>query len=144
MVECDLTQLQKQFYRAVYEQNAKLLLQLAGGKKKHKKKSRHEEEEEERVNTPSLMNIAMQLRHVCNHPYSQWTTLAHSSRSLLAHPWPDLEPSTHLLLPVHSFLFLSFQFSSATDQWKPRASLPSRLLARSKVCRRRVRRWMRR
>lgn len=60
-----MTQLQKQFYRAVYESNVKFLLQLTG-KKKQRKSARDEEGIVDKVSVPSLMNICMQLRHVCN------------------------------------------------------------------------------
>lgn len=49
----ELTEIQKQYYRAIYEQNTTFLLQ---GKKRAQ-------------DGPSLMNLAMQLRKCCNHPY---------------------------------------------------------------------------
>jgi len=52
VIEVDLTPLQKQYYRAIYERNTQYLLQLSG-----------------KTSMPSLMNVAMQLRHVANHPY---------------------------------------------------------------------------
>jgi chromodomain-helicase-DNA-binding protein 7 len=61
VVECALTNIQKQFYRAVYDQNIKVLAQLTRGKqhKRDKKLSK----EHETATMPSLMNICMQLRH---------------------------------------------------------------------------------
>lgn len=51
--QVELTEIQKQYYRAIYEQNTTFLLQ---GKKRAQ-------------DGPSLMNLAMQLRKCCNHPY---------------------------------------------------------------------------
>ncbi len=51
IVEVELTSVQKQYYRALYEQNTDFLLQ--GGIR----------------SGPSLMNLAMELRKCCNHPY---------------------------------------------------------------------------
>ncbi len=51
IVEVELTAVQKQYYRALYEQNTEFLLQ--GGIR----------------NGPSLMNLAIELRKCCNHPY---------------------------------------------------------------------------
>lgn len=51
--QVELTEVQKQYYRAIYEQNTTFLLQ---GKKRAQ-------------DGPSLMNLAMQLRKCCNHPY---------------------------------------------------------------------------
>ncbi|CAB9502027.1 Chromodomain-helicase-DNA-binding protein [Seminavis robusta] len=51
VIEVELTLAQKQYYRALYEKNAKFLL-------KNKKKA---------VDGPSLTNLAMQLRKCCNH-----------------------------------------------------------------------------
>ncbi len=51
IVEVELTAVQKQYYRALYEQNTEFLMQ--GGIR----------------NGPSLMNLAMELRKCCNHPY---------------------------------------------------------------------------
>jgi len=61
-----MTQLQKQFYRAVYESNVKFLLQLTGKKKQKKSGGRDDEGIVDKVSVPSLMNVCMQLRHVCN------------------------------------------------------------------------------
>lgn len=61
-----MTQLQKQFYRAVYESNVKFLLQLTGKKKQRKSGGRDDEGIVDKVSVPSLMNVCMQLRHVCN------------------------------------------------------------------------------
>ncbi|TYZ64179.1 hypothetical protein PybrP1_006326 [[Pythium] brassicae (nom. inval.)] len=52
IVEVELTVLQKQYYRAIYEMNTEF---LSRGRKK--------------VQTPSLMNVAMELRKCCNHPF---------------------------------------------------------------------------
>lgn len=52
IVEVSLTTLQKKFYRAIYEKNTEFLF-------KGLKSS----------NQPSLMNIMMELRKCCNHPY---------------------------------------------------------------------------
>ena len=60
----DMTPTQRQFYRAIYEQNGEMLTQLTGRFGRSKKVQK-----ENRVTTPSLMNIAMQLRHVSNHPF---------------------------------------------------------------------------
>lgn len=53
IIEVELTEVQKQYYRAIYEQNTTFLLQ---GKKRPQ-------------DGPSLMNLSMQLRKCCNHPY---------------------------------------------------------------------------
>ncbi|CAN0439936.1 unnamed protein product, partial [Laminaria digitata] len=53
IIEVELTEIQKQYYRAIYEQNTTFLLQ---GKKRAQE-------------GPSLMNLAMELRKCCNHPY---------------------------------------------------------------------------
>ncbi len=50
VIEVELTAIQKQYYRAVYEKNTEYLLASAG-------------------QAVSLMNIAMQLRKCCNHPF---------------------------------------------------------------------------
>lgn len=47
-----LTSLQKQFYRAIYEKNTNILFRGCS-----------------RANQPSLMNVMMELRKCCNHPY---------------------------------------------------------------------------
>uniref|UniRef100_M4BRS8 Uncharacterized protein n=1 Tax=Hyaloperonospora arabidopsidis (strain Emoy2) TaxID=559515 RepID=M4BRS8_HYAAE len=52
IIEVELTVLQKQYYRAIYEKNTEFLSR--GGKK---------------GNTPSLMNVLMELRKCCNHPF---------------------------------------------------------------------------
>lgn len=52
LIEVTLTAVQKKWYRAIYEQNADFLFR--GGSKK---------------NGPNLMNITMELRKCCNHPY---------------------------------------------------------------------------
>jgi SNF2 family DNA or RNA helicase len=52
IIEVALTTVQKQFYRAIYERNTAFLFRGAKGR-----------------NTPSLMNIMMELRKCCNHPY---------------------------------------------------------------------------
>jgi len=52
IIEVELTQLQKKFYRGVLERNFDNLIR--GGKAN---------------NLPSLMNVMMQLRKCCNHPY---------------------------------------------------------------------------
>ncbi|CAN0188476.1 unnamed protein product [Ectocarpus sp. 6 AP-2014] len=53
IIEVELTEIQKQYYRAIYDRNTTFLLQ---GKKQAK-------------DAPSLMNLAMQLRKCCNHPF---------------------------------------------------------------------------
>ena len=53
IVEVELTNLQKRYYRAIYERNFSY---LAGGKKGG-------------GNVPSLLNVVMQLRKACNHPF---------------------------------------------------------------------------
>jgi hypothetical protein len=50
VVEVELTNIQKQYYRAIYERNYNVLLGKGG-------------------TLPSLMNIMMELRKCCNHPY---------------------------------------------------------------------------
>ncbi|TDH68795.1 hypothetical protein CCR75_005397 [Bremia lactucae] len=52
IIEVELTVLQKQYYRAIYEKNTEFLSR--GGKK---------------GDTPSLMNVLMELRKCCNHPF---------------------------------------------------------------------------
>lgn len=53
LIEVELTVLQKQYYRALYEKNLKFLY-------RNKKSS---------IDGPSLNNLAMQLRKCCNHPF---------------------------------------------------------------------------
>ena len=60
VVQVELTAVQKQWYRAIYERNLDFLSSAAAydqpgkaGGEKH---------------APSLMNIVMELRKVCNHP----------------------------------------------------------------------------
>ncbi|OQR85660.1 chromodomain protein [Achlya hypogyna] len=53
IIEVELTVLQKQYYRAIYEHNTEFLVR--GNNKK--------------ANMPSLMNIVMELRKCCNHPF---------------------------------------------------------------------------
>lgn len=52
IIEVALTTLQKQFYRAIYEKNTQFLFKGAKSS-----------------NQPSLMNVMMELRKCCNHPY---------------------------------------------------------------------------
>lgn len=52
IIEVELTVLQKQYYRAIYEKNTDF---LSRGSKKG--------------DTPSLMNVLMELRKCCNHPF---------------------------------------------------------------------------
>ncbi|KAM3576532.1 hypothetical protein VYU27_001522 [Nannochloropsis oceanica] len=52
LIDVELTGVQKQYYRALYEKNAEFLL---GGRKA--------------VDGPSLMNLCMELRKCCNHPF---------------------------------------------------------------------------
>ncbi|KAG3201398.1 Chromodomain-helicase-DNA-binding protein 8 [Phytophthora cactorum] len=52
IIEVELTVLQKQYYRAIYEKNTEFLSR--GGRK---------------GDTPSLMNVLMELRKCCNHPF---------------------------------------------------------------------------
>ena len=52
VVQVELTAVQKQWYRAIYERNLDFLSSAAG--------SSH---------APSLMNIVMELRKCCNHPF---------------------------------------------------------------------------
>jgi chromodomain-helicase-DNA-binding protein 7 len=52
IVEVSLTPMQKQFYRAIYEKNTAFLFKGA-----------------KPANAPSLMNVMMELRKCCNHPY---------------------------------------------------------------------------
>jgi SNF2 family DNA or RNA helicase len=53
LIEIELTSMQKQYYRALYEKNVAFL-------NKNKKKA---------MDAPSLVNLAMQLRKCCNHTY---------------------------------------------------------------------------
>ena len=53
LIEVELTVLQKQYYRALYEKNLKLL---------HRNKRSP-------IDGPSINNLAMQLRKCCNHPF---------------------------------------------------------------------------
>jgi len=53
LIEVELTVLQKQYYRALYEKNVQFL-------HRNKKKA---------LDGPSLNNLAMQLRKCCNHPF---------------------------------------------------------------------------
>jgi chromodomain-helicase-DNA-binding protein 7 len=53
LIEVELTVLQKQYYRALYEKNVQFL-------HRNKKKA---------LDGPSLSNLAMQLRKCCNHPF---------------------------------------------------------------------------
>lgn len=53
LIEVELTVLQKQYYRALYEKNIQFL---------HKNKTKA-------LDGPSLNNLAMQLRKCCNHPF---------------------------------------------------------------------------
>lgn len=50
LIEVEMTSVQKQYYRAVFERNVDFLAGKDGNKK----------------NLASLMNVAMQLRKVCN------------------------------------------------------------------------------
>ena len=54
LIEVELTVAQKRLYKAVFERNVAYLTQMNGTSRK---------------NVPSLMNVAMQLRKCCNHPY---------------------------------------------------------------------------
>jgi len=51
IIDVELTTIQKQYYRAIYEHNHGFLMQQMKG------------------NMPKLMNIQMELRKCCNHPY---------------------------------------------------------------------------
>ena len=53
LIEVELTVLQKQYYRALYEKNLKFL---------HRNKKKP-------LDGPSINNLAMQLRKCCNHPF---------------------------------------------------------------------------
>lgn len=55
--------MQKKYYRAVYEKNTDILIGLAGNANKKKK------EGEGKTKVISLMNVGMQLRKCCNHPF---------------------------------------------------------------------------
>eukprot|EP00468_Gymnochlora_sp_CCMP2014_P007575 CAMPEP_0167764002 /NCGR_PEP_ID=MMETSP0110_2-20121227/13751_1 /TAXON_ID=629695 /ORGANISM="Gymnochlora sp., Strain CCMP2014" /LENGTH=1326 /DNA_ID=CAMNT_0007651279 /DNA_START=156 /DNA_END=4136 /DNA_ORIENTATION=+ len=54
IIDIELTTLQKQYYRAVYERNAQFLRSSGSGKRK---------------NNFNLVNIEIQLRKCCNHPW---------------------------------------------------------------------------
>ncbi len=55
MVDVELTMLQKRYYRAIFEKNHAILFQVGGGSA--------------RTAMPNLMNIQMELRKCCNHPF---------------------------------------------------------------------------
>lgn len=52
LVEVELTSLQKKYYRAILERNREFLNKGCSA-----------------GNVPNLINVVMQLRKVCNHPY---------------------------------------------------------------------------
>ena len=52
IIDVELTLLQKQYYRAILERNRLFLYRGC-----------------ERTNLPGLLNLEMQLRKVCNHPF---------------------------------------------------------------------------
>ncbi|KAF0696350.1 Aste57867_12909 [Aphanomyces stellatus] len=52
IIEVELTTVQKQWYRAIYERNTAFLMRGQGSQ-----------------NIPNLMNVMMELRKCCNHPY---------------------------------------------------------------------------
>ncbi|RHY34335.1 hypothetical protein DYB32_001021 [Aphanomyces invadans] len=52
IIEVELTAVQKQWYRAIYERNTAFLMRGQGSN-----------------NIPNLMNVMMELRKCCNHPY---------------------------------------------------------------------------
>ncbi len=52
IIEVELTNIQKKYYRAILERNFSFLAKGGGGS-----------------NLPSLMNTMMELRKCCNHPY---------------------------------------------------------------------------
>jgi SNF2 family DNA or RNA helicase len=52
VIECELTSLQKQYYRAILERNKSFLYSGCDTR-----------------NLPNLINLSMQLRKICNHPY---------------------------------------------------------------------------
>ena len=60
IVDVELTTLQKQYYRAIFERNREFLYHGCSG------------------NMPSLMNVEMQLRKCCNHPFSclEWRKMS--------------------------------------------------------------------
>ena len=51
-MQVELTAVQKQWYRAIYERNVNFLVR---GRKAS--------------NSPNLMNVLLELRKACNHPY---------------------------------------------------------------------------
>jgi len=53
LIEVSLTPVQRKFYRAIYEKNTDALFKDTSAKSNH----------------PSLMNVVMELRKCCNHPY---------------------------------------------------------------------------
>lgn len=63
VIDVEMTVLQKKLYKAVYERNTKFLIQ--------------------KTTMPSLMNIGMQLRKCCNHPYLLRMILVHSCSLVL-------------------------------------------------------------
>ncbi|CAM9926650.1 unnamed protein product, partial [Ectocarpus sp. 12 AP-2014] len=53
IIDVELTMVQKKYYRAIYERNHSVLNKVGAGAGK----------------APSLMNIQMELRKCCNHPF---------------------------------------------------------------------------
>ncbi len=62
VVDVELTVLQKRYYRAIVEKNVKI---LSGTTSRHSSKAG----KTPAAKMPKLLNIAMQLRKTCNHPF---------------------------------------------------------------------------
>jgi SNF2 family DNA or RNA helicase len=91
IIEVELTTVQKQYYRAVLERNTEFLYRGCKGS-----------------NTPKLLNVVMQLRKVCNHPFlikgAQDKILASSNATLPAHYLQRLIESSGKLVLVDKLL----------------------------------------
>lgn len=68
IIEVELTNIQKKYYRAILEKNFTFLSKGGG-----------------QANVPNLLNTMMELRKCCNHPYlingrpAYWSPLSHNS-----------------------------------------------------------------
>ena len=62
IIEVEMTTIQKQYYRAIYERNTGFLMASAAAAGGSGKASAAQ-------TLPSLMNVVMELRKACNHPY---------------------------------------------------------------------------
>lgn len=85
LIEVELTVVQKQYYRALYEKNLKFL---------HKNKKGG-------VDGPSLNNLAMQLRKCCNHPF-----LLNGIEEEIRNQQPDVDIADLLVKTSGKFVLL--------------------------------------